>query len=65
MQSRLLIKDCCAMRIDLLSSATVVDRAVHFIDRLRGLTDQNKEVTIDDTTEALVSFEIMIGLSLT
>ena len=32
MQSRSLIKDCCAMRIDLLSSAPVVDRAVKFVD---------------------------------
>jgi hypothetical protein len=35
MQSRALIKDCRAMRIDLLSSATVVDRAVKFVDRHR------------------------------
>ncbi len=33
MQSRTLIKECCAMRIDLLSNATVVDRAVKFVDR--------------------------------
>ena len=32
MQSRSLIKDCCTMRIDLLSSATVVDRAIKFIE---------------------------------
>lgn len=49
MQSRSLIKDCCAMRIELLSNATVVDRAVQFVDRHRGLIPQNKEVTIDDT----------------
>ena len=61
MQSRALIKDCCAMRIDLLSSATVVDRAVKFVDRHihnndnglgRGLTQQNKEVVIDDVAES-------------
>ena len=57
MQSRTLIKDCCAMRLDLLSSATVVDRAVKFVDRHRnedlgrGLISQNKELAIDDTAE--------------
>ena len=49
MQSRALIKDCCAMRIDLLSSATVVDRAVKFVDRHRGFVPQNKDVMKDDT----------------
>ena len=61
MQSRALIKECCAMRIDLLSSATVVDRAVKFVDNHinnnanglgRGLTQQNKEVVIDDVAES-------------
>ena len=61
MQSRTLIKDCCAMRIDLLSSATVVDRAVKFVDNHihnnanglgRGLTQQCKEVVIDDVAES-------------
>jgi hypothetical protein len=47
MQSRSLIKDCCAMRIDLLSSATVVDRAVKFVDRHRDLIPQNNEVVVD------------------
>ena len=52
MQSRTLIKDCCAMRVDLLSSATVVDKAIKFIERNRGrggvgLMPQNKEVVID------------------
>lgn len=47
MQSRSLIKDCCAMRIDLLSNATVIDRAVKFVDRHRGLMNQNHELGID------------------
>jgi len=51
MQSRALIKDCCAMRIDLLSSATVVDRAVKFVDRHRGFVPQNKDVMKDDTSK--------------
>jgi hypothetical protein len=48
MQSRALIKDCCAMRIDLLSSATVIDKAVKFVDRHRGYLTQNSKVMIDD-----------------
>jgi hypothetical protein len=58
MQSRILIKECCAMRIDLLSNATVIDRAVKFVDNHinglgRGLTQQNEEVTLDDTAEPI------------
>ena len=30
---RTLIKECCAMRIDLLSNATIIGRAVNFVDR--------------------------------
>jgi hypothetical protein len=32
------------MKPDLLSSATVVDRAVKFVDRHRGLIQQNDEL---------------------
>ena len=35
------------MKLDLLSNATVIERAVNFVERHRGLTQQNKEVTID------------------
>ena len=46
LQALSLAKECYAMKLDLLSSATVVDRAVKFIDRNRnrGLTTENKEV---------------------
>ncbi|MGH9979101.1 MAG: hypothetical protein ACRD8Z_25205 [Nitrososphaeraceae archaeon] len=46
------------MRIDLLSSAAVVDRAVKFVDRHKdlidkpGYTDQNSKVIIDDVAES-------------
>ena len=53
MQSRALIKDCCAMRIDLISSATVVDRAIKFVDWNKGLIPLNKKVTMDDSTESV------------
>lgn len=39
------------MKIDLLSSATVVERAVQFVDRNRGFMPQSTEVLIDDTAE--------------
>lgn len=43
-----------AMKIDLLSNATVIEKAVQFVDRNRGLMTQNKEVTIDnDTAESI------------
>lgn len=57
MQALSLAKDCYAMKLDLLSSATIVDRAIKFVDRHKsksggqGLTDQSEEVRIDDTTE--------------
>lgn len=51
MQSRSLIKDCCAMRIDLLTNATVVDKAVKFVENHRigsaGSTHQKNELVID------------------
>jgi hypothetical protein len=37
------------MKLELLSSATVVERAVNFVNRHRDLTQQNKEVVINDT----------------
>jgi hypothetical protein len=40
------------MKLDLLSSATVIDRAVKFVEnhrsQSRDLTPQNKEVAIDN-----------------
>jgi hypothetical protein len=47
-QALSLTKECYAMKLDLLSSATVVDRAVKFVDRhrdnVRGSMPQNNEV---------------------
>lgn len=43
-----------AMKIDLLSNATVVEKAVQFIDRNKGLTHQNKEVAIDNDAAELI-----------
>lgn len=52
MQALSLAKECYAMKLDLLSSATVVDRAVKFVERNRdrGFIHQNKEVVIDDSS---------------
>jgi hypothetical protein len=40
-----------SMKIDLLTNATVVERAVQFVGRNRGFMHQNAGVCIDDTTE--------------
>jgi DNA-binding transcriptional ArsR family regulator len=41
-----------SMKIDLLTNATVVQRAVDFVDRHKGLTSQKKEVTTIDNDTA-------------
>ncbi len=43
------------MKLELLSSANVVERAVHFVNKHRGLTVQNREVVIDGTTKSLAN----------
>ena len=50
-----LAKESYEMKLDLLSSATVVDRAIKFVDcnRGRGFMSQNNEVTRDDTAELI------------
>ncbi len=53
MQALSLAKDCYAMKLDLLSSAMVVDRAIKFVERNRGLMHQNSELTIDDTQQSI------------
>ena len=52
LQAMVLVKDCYAMKLDLLSNATVIERAIKFVDRHRGSIPQNKEVRIDDFTES-------------
>jgi hypothetical protein len=42
-----------SMKLDLLSSATVIERAVHFVDKHKGLRDENDKVIIDDSQESL------------
>jgi len=52
MQALALAKECYAMKLDLLSSATVIDRAVKFVENHRSLgrdlTLQNEEVATDN-----------------
>jgi hypothetical protein len=56
MQALTLAKECYAMKLDLLSSATVIDRAVKFVDRHRGYTGHTDKVLIDnDSAESLQS----------
>ncbi|MGI0043212.1 MAG: hypothetical protein ACRD47_05835 [Nitrososphaeraceae archaeon] len=54
MQALTLAKECYAMKLDLLSNATVVDRAVQFVmnhrSQGRALMPQDGEVVIDDSS---------------
>jgi hypothetical protein len=43
------------MKIDLLTNATVVERAVQFVDRNKDLIAQNGKVRIDYTTQLRVA----------
>jgi hypothetical protein len=43
-----------AMKIDLLTNATVVERAIHFVDRHMGLTHLNNEVATDNDATELI-----------
>jgi hypothetical protein len=43
-----------AMKIDLLSNATVIEKAVQFVERHRGITHQNEEVAIDNDASELI-----------
>ena len=47
MQALSLAKECYAMKLDLLTSATVVDRAVKFVDRNRGLIHEKGKIAMD------------------
>jgi hypothetical protein len=39
------------MKLDLITNATVVQRAVDFVDRHRGFIRQNSKLVTDDSTE--------------
>lgn len=59
MQALTLAKDCYAMKLDLLSNATVVDRAIQFVknhrDLHRSITDQNGNSAIEDPQKESVT----------
>lgn len=52
-QSRQLIKECTLHKVELIASGTVVDRAIKFVERHRGLILQKTELMIDDTAEPI------------
>ena len=54
-QSRSLIKDCIAMKIELIASGTVVDRAMKFVNRYRGSLPQSIDPLKDDTQQLIES----------
>ena len=39
------------MKIDLFTNATVVERAVYFVDKHRGLIPKNNELIIDNNND--------------
>ena len=43
-----------SMKIDLLSNATVIEKAVHFIDKHKDLTHLNNEVATDNDATELI-----------
>ena len=43
-----------SMKIELLSNATVIEKAVHFIDKHMGLTHLNNEVATDNDATELI-----------
>jgi hypothetical protein len=59
MQALSLAKECYAMKLDLLSSATVIDRAIKFVEyhknRDRGSMPQSSELLKDDTEQPIES----------
>ena len=60
-----LAKECYAMRLDLLSSATVVERAVQFVERNRGgltETQQNDKIRIDHTADTIAAGKLLMTL---
>ena len=48
-----LAKECYSMKLDLLSSATIVDRAVKFVYRNNGLVPQDNEIMIENDAAEL------------
>jgi hypothetical protein len=69
LQALSLAKECYAMKLDLFSSATVVDKAVRFVDRHkdsgRGFMPQSTEVLIDDLQNLSIildKYESQLGL---
>ena len=53
LQALSLVKECYSMKLDLLSSATIVDRAVKFVDRINGLVSQDNEIMIENDAAEL------------
>lgn len=60
MQALSLAKECYAMKLDLLSSATVTYGTVKFVERHRGLIQENEKVAMDsDNNDSAEPNEIL------
>ena len=55
LQALTLAKECYAMKLDLLTSATVVDRAIKFVEYRRGLMPQSTELVIHGPAEPIAN----------
>lgn len=56
-QSRMLIKECTAMKVELIASGTVVDRAIKFVEKHRALMPQYSQVMIDNNNDSAEPIE--------
>jgi hypothetical protein len=53
LQALSIAKECYSMKLDLLSSATIIERALKFVDRNNGLVPQDNEVMIENDAAEL------------
>jgi hypothetical protein len=57
-QSRALIKECTSKKIEFIASGRVVQRALKFVEKYRGLTEQNTKVLIDAPSDSNVNVNV-------
>lgn len=53
LQALSLAKECYSLKLNLLSSATIIERALKFVDRNNGLVPQDNEVMIENDAAEL------------
>ena len=53
LQALSLAEECYSLKLDMLSSATIIERALKFVDRNNGLVPQDDEVMIENDAAEL------------